>query len=104
MNWSNPELKWIALSPPPSLVIENSTQADLSILFNGGDISNDNPTKALLQQISDQSDNVWLVSGNNTPAGMAQIDALGKILNYKIKLEWEYMDKEHSTRLFLLTP
>ena len=100
MNWSDPELKWISLSP----VFERNPPSDLSALFTGSFDTNDEPVQKLLDHYSSTSSGVWIVSPSNSNIEQLQIGALENILKYRISKEWVFTNFEKTTKVFLLLP
>ena len=104
MNWSDPNMKWISLSPSISITNEGNSISDLSLLFTGVNYYDNSPTVKLFSQISETGNNVWFVSDDNFQVGYRQVEALESILEFKVYREWNFSYNEQTSKWFLLKP
>jgi hypothetical protein len=102
MNWSDPSLKWISLSPINSVTNEMNIHPNLSVLFTGANISDDSPIQELLTQIAETSKQVWIVTSDDSNYSDIQIEALGNLLKFEVNKEWDFTNNELTTNLILL--
>ena len=100
MNWSDPEIKWISLSP----VFERNSTSDLSALFTGSFDTDDGHVQSFFNHLSTTRSGVWIVSPSNSNADQLQIGALENILQFRINKRWDFINFDQTTKVFLLVP
>ncbi|MFC2064772.1 hypothetical protein ACFLXB_06725 [Chloroflexota bacterium] len=100
MNWSDPELKWISVSP----VLERNPTSNISALFGSSNAADNQQMQKFLDHLSLSGNQTWLVSPSESSGKQLQIGALEDILHYQTNQKWEYSTIDQTIEVFLLVP